>query len=69
MPTRWNALVAASLLLVGCGESGDTPPERASPDENVALANAAEILDTSPDSLTVSEDALPAGESEANFVE
>ena len=52
-------LTAAALALAGCGESDSNAPTAA---ENAQLDNAAEMLDTSADSLTVENPALGNGD-------
>lgn len=50
-----GAALAASLMLAGCGENrgaGELTPE-----ENRQLDNAAEMLDTSPDSMVADDEA------------
>ena len=61
MRTSLVAILAA-LALAGCHGHDDTPVSGVSPDEAAALNNAAEVLDTSPDSLGVNaedESAIP----------
>ena len=57
-----TAVLIAALLLAGCGR--DKPVGGVSPDEAVALNNAAEMLDASPDGL-----AAPVGMQPANGAE
>ena len=54
--------ILAALALAGCHGHDNTPIGGVSPDEAAALNNAAEVLDTSPDSLGVNaedESAIP----------
>ena len=55
-------LTAAALALAGCGESDSNAPTAA---ENAQLDNAAEMLDTSADSLTVENPTLGNGDAPA----
>lgn len=55
-------VILAACALAGCHGRDDTPVGGVSPDEAAALNNAAEVLDTSPDSLGVNaedESAIP----------
>ena len=53
---RSLAVMAILGLLAGCGSKGDESVGGVSPEEAAQLNNAAEMLDASPDSLTVPED-------------
>jgi len=62
MKAIWTILASAALLAgCGSGQEGGVTPEEAQ-----ALDNAAELLDTSPDSLVPSED-MPLGNGEEPF--
>ena len=57
--------IAAALALLGACEGGEeTNNSGVTPEEAVALDNAAEMLDASPDSLVAAED-TPLGNGEA----
>lgn len=58
------ALLVATAALSACGAKKD--PNALTDEDNRQLANAAEMLDASPDSLTANEDAAPGNGDEGN---